>query len=284
MSTFRAALFLALAVPASADVLLTRNVHTDEVQTPQGAKPAKDEAQTIWLTKDKVRIEAGQLVCIVRLDQKKLHVLHPADGSYSTVDLPVNLASHVAPDQQADYEKILHRLSITTLVTPTDEVERVKGWAAKKYKVQLSSQGMTSEESLWTTKDVEVDWSTYWEAQTAVRCLQPGGEAYATEMRKIEGIVVKADKVRTSGDVKVHTVEELVSAERKEAPEGLYEPPKEFTQKPFDTIAEVRRMMGPRSNAGPGDAPPPKGDDEKKDGPRRRKEKEGTGGDEKKGG
>lgn len=279
MQTIRALLLVALAAPATADVLFTRSVHTDEVQTPQGVLPAKDETQTIWLGKDMLRAEMGSSTFIVRLDTRKLYVLDPAARTYSALDLPVNLAKHVAPDQVPVYEQIKARLAITTLVTTTDETERMKGWGTKKFKVQLtSSQGPLSEETIWTTKDIEVDWSTFWEAQAALRSLQPGSESYIQEMRKLDGVTVKAERIRMQGERKIRSVDELVSAERRDAPQGVYEPPKDYTEKPFDTIVEIRRLMGARPNAGPGDAPA-KPEEKKDDAPRRRKDAE-----EKKGG
>lgn len=279
MNSIRALLLVALAAPASADVLFSRNVHTDEVQTPQGTIPAKDEAQTIWLAKDKLRADLGANTFIVRLDTRKMYVVDTAAKTYSTLDLPVNLTKHVTPEQAPLFEQMKTRLAITALVTNTDETERMKGWAAKKFKVQLSSsQGPVSEETLWTTKDIEVDWDTFWEAQMALRSLQPGSESYIQEMRKLDGVTVKAERIRFQGERKVRSVDELVSAERRDAPGGTYEPPKEFTEKPFDAIVEVRRLLGPRTNSGPGDAPA-KPEEKKEDAPRRRKDAE-----EKKGG
>lgn len=277
MKLLSAALLLVLVAPATADVLLTKTVHTDEFQTPNGTQPAKDETQSIWLAKDKVRAEMGPVTYVVRLDQRKLFMLRAADRTYCTIDLPVNFASHVPKEEAEKFDQMKSRLALSALVTATDELERVKGWGAKKFKVQTSTMGVPSEETVWTTKDIEVDWTTFWEAQTALRSLQPGSEALILEMRKLDGIVVKADRTRTVNGNKLHSVEELASAERKEAPEGNYEVPKDYTEKPFDPIAELRRMVGARPNAGPGDAAAPAGEEK-----RRRGEKDGAGGGEKK--
>jgi hypothetical protein len=155
-------------------------------------------------------------------------------------------------------------MSITASVTPTDETERIHGWSAKKYKVQINSVGMTSDETVWTTKDIEVDWSTFWDAQAAMRSLQPGSENLSQELKKLEGVTVKAERTRNTPMGKLHVVEELLSAERKEAPEGNYDAPTDFTEKPFDAMSELRKMGGARPNPGPGDAPPPRR--EKKEG------------------
>ncbi|MBK7876956.1 MAG: DUF4412 domain-containing protein [Planctomycetes bacterium] len=280
-----ALLTFVLAAPAAADVLLTKSVHTDEFTTPNGVQPAKTESQLVWLAKDKVRAEMGPVTYVVRLDQRKLFLLRPAEKTFSAIDLPVNLAAHVPKSDETKFEQMKSRLALSALVTPTEETERVKGWAAKKYKVQTSILDTPSDETIWTTKDIEVDWTSFWDAQAALRSLQPGSETLILEMRKLDGIVVKADRTRTTAAGKLHSLEELVSAERKEAPEGTYEVPKDYTEKPFDPIAELRRMVGARPGAGPGDTPAPgeKPADEKR-GERRRGEKDANGGGEKRGG
>lgn len=255
----------ALSAPALADVVLTKKVHTDEMQGPQGAVPAKDETQVVWLAKDKLRVEAGPMTYLVRLDKRKLYLLNPAEHTYSALDLPVNLANYVSKEEAQAFEMIKSRFNVSATVTPTGETERIHGWAANKYKLEIHSAGMNSEEIVWTTKDIEVDWSTFWDAQAAVRSLQPGTETLTQELRKTEGVTVKAERTRVMPTgTKIHMVEELLSAERKEAPEGIYDPPSDFTEKPFNAMSELRKMGGARPNAGPGDAPPPRR--EKKDG------------------
>lgn len=253
MKSTTAALLFVLAAPASADVLLTKTVHTDEVQTPAGAQPAKDETQSIWLGKEKVRAEMGPVTYIVRLDQKKLYVLHPAERTYTTLAIPVDIGQYVDASQKQVFEQMKSRLNITATVAPTGETERVKSWSATKYKVQTTTLGRSTDETIWTTKDIEVDWATFWDSQAALRSLQPGSETLITEMRKLDGIAVKADRVTTIGDRRVHSTEELASAERKAAPEGAYDVPKDFTEKPFDPMRDA--PMGP----GMGGARPARG-------------------------
>lgn len=285
MKLYAAIALLSLTATATADVLLTRKIHTDEVATPNGTRPAKDDTQTIWVGKDRVRLDAGPMAYIVRIDKRKLYLLNASDQTFSALDLPVNLASYVPPEDLDKFEQGKARLNISATVFPTGEVERLNGWATSKFKVQVTSLGTSSDEIFWTTKDIEIDWATYWEAQRAVRSLQLNPESMLEQLRKIDGVTVKAERTRTTPMGKEHSVEELVSAERKEAPEGLYDVPADYKEKPFNGLSALRSMMGARPNAGPGDAAPSKPAEEKPaDSPKRRGagEKEKKDGEEKK--
>lgn len=272
---------LSLSATATADVLLTKKIHSDEVVTPNGTRPAKDETQTIWLGKERARADSGAIAYIIRLDKHKLYMVNANDRTFSALDLPVNLASYITPEEAAAFEQGKARLGITGFVTPTGEVERLNGWATSKFKVQITSLGTNSDETYWTTKDIEVDWTTFWEAQRAVRSLQLNPEALLEQMRKLDGVTVKAEKTRVTPMGKEHVVEELVSAERKEAPEGLYEVPADYKEKPFNGMSALRSMIGARPNPGPGDsAPKPDGEKPADGGGKRR----GAGDKEKKDG
>lgn len=238
-----------------ADVFLTRNVHVDATTNANGeALPARDEVQSTWIGKDKVRTESGGLTYIVRLDQKKLYIVRN-DGTHSVLDLPVDVTRYVKPEERRAYDAFAETVHVTATVQASDETERINGWGAKKYVMQVRYPAGGSVDTLWTTKDIEMDTTTYWEAVRAVYGLRPGGTALVDELKKTEGITVKAERLRTVGTNRVRTTEELASVERKEAPAGTYDVPSTSKEVPFNALPYLRRMLGPIARPADGAQP-----------------------------
>lgn len=237
-----------LATAARADVLLTRNVHSDATTNANGeAVPARDEVQTTWIDKDKVRAEVGGFTYIVRLDQKKLYVLR--DNTHSVLDLPVDVTRYVKSEERRAYDAFADTVRVTATVQTSDETERIHGWGAKKFVVQLRYPAGGSVDTIWTTKDIQMDTTTYWEALRAVYSLRPGGSALVDELQKTEGITVKAERLRTIGTHQTRVTEELANVERKDAPAGTYDVPADSKEVPFNALPYLRKMLGPMARA-----------------------------------
>lgn len=253
MKILTTATLLLLSIAARADVQLTRNVHVDASTNANGeAQPARDEVLTSWIAKDKVYAEVGGLAFIVRLDQKKMYVLYPNAKSYSVLDLPVDLSRYAPEGDRRAFDALAADVHATATVTSSDETERVHGWGAKKYVMQLRYPAGGSVDTLWTTTDIEMDTATYWEALSAVYSLRPGGAALVDELKKTQGITVKAERVRTIGTQQTRTTEELATVERKEAPAGIYDAPADFKPIPYNAVQYLRMV---RKSMAPAEAP-----------------------------
>ncbi len=116
--------------------------------------------------------------------------------------------------------------------------------------------------------------------------ISPMAAPMAAEMKKIDGVVVLAERTQKMMGSELKSREEVTAVETKEPAPGLYDVPKDFTEKPLDPVSELRKLVGSRPNAGPGDgAPKPNGEEPA---PRRREKQGGEekkrGGDEKQGG
>ena len=252
MKVLAATILVTLAAPARADLVFVKKITTGAVKAESGEQKAREDAQTVWFGADRMRMERARATYIIRFDQQKLFILFP-DKTYSALDLPIDLRKQVPADKQAEYDELAVKLATTTNVSPLNEQSTYREWKTNKFAVKTSSPSRTSDDIVWTTKDIEIDWDTYWKAQTVVLALQPNGERSATEMRKLEGITVLADRKLTVGGNVIDVHEELVSFERKTAPEGLYDVPAGYTLKTFDALPDLRAAAGEKKARGEGD-------------------------------
>jgi hypothetical protein len=239
-----------LGLGGDPDTVITRKTHADGFSMGNRDVPARDTTQTIWLRgKDKLRVEEGDHVTIVRLDEKKVHVLNTKDKTVSTVDLPFDYKKYIPEDSpMAGRGDDMPRPTVT--VKPTDDTKKIKEWSAKRYTVTRSGGGFgggggggggaNTTEEVWAAKDLGFDGAAFHHMMSQIQSMRPGGDAGAEEMKKIEGVPVLIERTRTMRDQDVKSREELASVEHKEAPAGAFDVPADFTKKPFD----MRSMMG----------------------------------------
>jgi hypothetical protein len=237
-----AALLCAPAFAAPADTMMVRKVHTEAGKMGQHETPAKDETQTVWIAKDRVRVESDDKIILLRLDQKKLYMMDPKEKTYSPIDLPFDMKKYLPAEMAEMYDKMNSANTMSCKVTPTDETKKIKDWNTKKYELKVTGSmtgGMTEE--VWVTKDISVDTAAFLELLRTTLTMRPGGESMVDELKKIDGVPVMSDRTLKSpmGTVKTH--EELVSIEQKDAPAGAFELPKDYKETPFNPM-----MMGGR--------------------------------------
>ena len=251
-----AALLCAPVFAAPTDTMMVRKIHHDAVKSGPTERPAKDETQTIWIAKDRMRADTDESSTIVRIDQKKMYLLDSKNKTYSVIDIPLDMKKYIPADMAEMYDKM--KASFQAKVTATDETKKIKDWNAKKYELSLSGGmgGMTEE--IWTTKDIAIDASAFLEMIRMRAMMMPGGDAMLDELKKLDGVPVMSDRTQKTMGGAMHTHEELVSVEQKDAPAGAYDVPKDYTEKPWD--ASPRSMGGRQRPSGKpheGGTPPP---------------------------
>ena len=255
------ALVSLLAAPALADFKLVRKSHT-EPYTAFGKEVAgKDTQSTVWIAKERLRIESEGMNAIVRLDQKKLIVLNTKDKSWMSIDLPFDLKKYVPPERAGLVDQIMGARALQARVEPKDESRACGAWKAKRYDIALSQAGRSvSAEVLWASKDIAIDPATYVEMYAAMMSLAPENRNLVVELKKIDGVPVRSEKTQYMNNAEVKTVEELVSASEEKAPEGLYDPPADYTQKAFEPMkGAMPGGQAPGGQAPGGQKPAPGG-------------------------
>jgi len=235
-----------LAGSARADLVLTRKTHTEAYATPTGEVPAKDGAIVVWVGKDRLRLDDGERVVVVRLDTKKLHLIDPAAKTASTTDLPVDLLKLAPPEVSTMLAQMGRTMTASTETTA--ETQKLQSWNATKSLVKLSG---TADATLtvWVTKDLSLDRDNYFDLVSHAMSIRPGGSMVAAEMRKLGGVSVLTERVQKAGGLTMRSRDELISAETKEAPPGTYDIPADCAVKPFDAMDEILRSMPKRPTA-----------------------------------
>jgi len=265
---------LALFFAGDPDTVLTRKIHTDAATFGDREIPARDQTQMIWMRgTQQMRVEDGDRVTIIRLDEKKLHFLNTKEKMASTVDLPFDVAKFLGDamgggrqgrggegggrgEGGAASRPEGGRAGggaggggPRVTLKPTEETKKIKDWNAKKYTVAREGGfGGGGDETIWASNDLGIDSKAFQELMAQIPSMGRGVNNSADEMKKLEGVPVLVERVRRMGDTEQKTTEEIVSVEKKEAPAGAFDVPADFEKKPFD----ARTMLGGRGGRGPG--------------------------------
>ncbi len=242
MRTFlNCAVIAALSTPAfCTDLMVSQSKHSDAIKiSGREVRPAKDTNETIWIGKDRMRVDDGDKVTIIRLDQKKMYLLDPAEKTVSTLDLPVDMAKYLPEDQAPMYAAMMKDTKVS--ITPTTETKKIKDWNATKYTMTMSMPmpgpmggEMSFTSDIWASKDIAVDRAAMNDMYGAMMSMAPGGSSLATEMKKVEGMPVLVERTQSMMGNDSKSTEEVTAVASKDAPEGSYDVPKDYTAKPFD--------------------------------------------------
>jgi hypothetical protein len=237
-------LMLLFAAGSQADTLLTIKARLETTPPPQPPRESPGETTwQLWVGDHRLREDTPKYSTSVirRFDQKKLYIINHESRTWSETDLPFGsqnggpAAAESAPQQKEPRQKE------EMTVTVTDEVRRIGPWTARK--VVVVRRGFLGEVTnvKWMSTEVGVDGGTLNQWQAGAIALPPGSidpEVLETQRRldAIPGYPVLSESRSTGGpgetEYRWHT--ELVSAEAKEPPAGLYEPPAGYTKVPLD--------------------------------------------------
>lgn len=219
---FPVLLLLAAALPAGADTLLTIKSRVEGLKMP-GQSP--DGQIQVWIAGDRLRRDDGETSAILRMDLSKLYLLNHGDKTYSELPLPLDFKKLSMAGEEA--------LKTVVQVTPTSEAKKIRDWNTKKVKVVLSNAaGLKLDTTMWVSTEIPA-YQAYTRMLVSLTALQPGGVPLARQMEQIEGIPVLQEIDVTVEGSQFKTREELVSAETKDAPAGLYDPPAGYAKEPF---------------------------------------------------
>ncbi len=234
-----ALLFLAWASASGADSLLTLKSHTDAFQVAGETQPAKDTEVRIWVGADRLRRDEGESSTILRLDRNKLYVVNHPEKTYSELILPVDFVRLMPKGQEQVGALWAQQMKLAVKVSSTGETRKVNAWNARRVQMEITNAtGMKIASTLWVSPEVEA-WRNLNRLAATLAALQPGAADWARELEKVEGFpVLREDSVDAMG-ARFKTREELISAETKDAPAGLYEPPAGYTAKPFNPLAGI---------------------------------------------
>ena len=250
------ALVVVISAPAfCADLVITKAKHKDAVQLGPFGKPAEDTTEISWIGKDRMRCEEGDRVVLVRPDLKKMYMLDMRAKTVSAIELPLDMKHYLPPSMLSKLGAMLEKAKAA--LTPTTETKKFKDWNATKYTMaETTVMGVGFTHEIWATKDVQIDRTAFDELSSAMMSLVIGGATMAAEYKKVEGLPVlvqRTQTMETGGTVKSR--EEVTLVESKDAPEGWYDVPKDFIEKPYQALSDGPSLRGTRSGQPAG--PPP---------------------------
>ncbi len=236
------AVFMLAAGTASADLKIVKMEHTDGFNAMGRDTPPTEQEQVSWLGADRMRMDQGDRSTIIRLDTKKLMVLNHDDKTYNTLDLPIDLTQFMPPGMA---DQMMAMMTFDVTVTPTDETKTVGAWKVRRYDVTMTSKMASSTMTMWVTKDAAFNQEAFYSMYEHLNSMNPGLADMATEMRKVEGLVVEQDSVTTMtvmGNVTIKRTERATSIEDLTPPAGTYDPPADYTEEPFDFMGALQRQ------------------------------------------
>jgi len=222
---------------AAADLKVVKQTHQDGFTIMGQTQPPEDREQTTWIGDEMMFMDQGDTATVVRLDTMKLYVIDHTTQTYHVLDLPVDLSELVPPEMQP----MLAMMQFQVTVTPVDENKQVGEWNAHRYDMAMTSQMFSMNATMWVTKVAGYDPQAFNAMYVHLNSLQPGMADAIKEMGKIDGLVVEQEGVMTMMGNEVGTSEKTVSIEKLSATEGTYDPPANYTEKPFDFMERMQR-------------------------------------------
>jgi len=227
------------------DLVLTKEKHSDA--SPATGQAASDTLEVTWIGKDRMRVEEGTSITIVRGDLKKLYLIDSKAKTYSVLDLPIDMKKYIPAEMAPMLE---HMGTMKATVTPTTETKKIKDWEATRYTLTLTMPmgGMTQE--MWVVKSLGAEYPGWRELAGAVMSTSPFTGNMAEELQKIDGMAVLVERSMKMPGGELKSRESVTSIETKEPAAGLYDLPEGFTEKPFDPMAGMMGGGGGRTRRG----------------------------------
>ncbi len=235
-----AAAVVLVAGAASADIKIVKMDHTDGFNAMGRTTPPVDQERVTWIGKDRMRTDMSDTSTIIRLDEKKLYVVDHDEKTYNIMELPIDLSQFMPPGMA---EQMIPMMTFDVTVTPTDETKMIGEWKARRFDVTMTSKMATIEMTMWATQDVEFDQEAYYAMYKHLNSMSPGLQKMAEEMSKLDGLVIEEEGVTTMtimGNTTIRKSQKTTSIEDLAPPAGTYEPPADYTEKPFDFMKAMQ--------------------------------------------
>ena len=140
---------------------------------------------------------------------------------------------------------------VTVAVTPTEETKKVQDRDTTKYTMKMTlPMGGSMEQEMWVAKDIGGTRESWHDLYAAVMSMNPILAQMVEEMKKIDGVPVLVERTQKMMGSEIKSTEKVISVEEKDAPEGFYDLPKDYKDKPFDAMAEFQIGPGRRGPKG----------------------------------
>jgi hypothetical protein len=113
-------------------------------------------------------------------------------------------------------------------VTPTEETKKIGSWNTAKYVMDVSAPMGNTKIEMWTTQDIEADYTAFMSVAAGARAMMPGYNEVLDEMKKVKGITVYSVTEMSMMGSTFRSTLELIEAVEKDAPEGTFDIPEGY--------------------------------------------------------
>lgn len=228
-------------VLASADVFMKEKQHTDGMTIMGQAQPPQDKMSNVWISKDKMRMDHGEVSSIAQVVDEKVTIYHlnHANKTYTELVLGSN-ASQDAVSAMAGEMKVK--------VTPTSETKKIGNWNCKKYLQEMDMGMMPIKSEIWASEDIKMPYADFYEKLSAAMTAgQPGmgvsSKAMQEEMKKIKGVpVLTVTNMTMMKNVNVKSSRELLEIKEDTAPAGTFDIPAGYKRQVMMQDSSGRKM------------------------------------------
>jgi hypothetical protein len=229
---------------AGADIFMKEKQHTDGMTIMGQAQPPQDKISNVWISKDKMRMDHGDVSSIAQVVGEKVTIYHlnHANKTYTELVLGSN-APEDAISAMAGEMKVK--------VTPTSETKKIGNWNCKKYLQEMDMGMMPINSEVWASEEIKMPYADFYEkVSAAMSAGKPGmgvsSKAMLEEMKKIKGVpVLTVTNMTMMKNVNVKSSRELLEIKEDTAPAGTFDIPSGYKKQVMmqDTVGRKTPKM-----------------------------------------
>lgn len=228
------------ATEAAADVRIRQLFETDAFEIMGRVMPATLDTNTIWLSGNNARLDAGhtastillgdsgRLIQLDHIDRTYLEIDLKAMGKYVDLKLPEMLGT-MSPETQ----KIVGGMNTEIKVTPTEDKKKIGDWNCRKFILEKHVGVMESSTEVWATTDVEVNAGAYYKIINSLMFWMPSYEKNLAQFSKIDGLTVKEETTARVMGKEAHSVMKVIDIHKEDAPKDAFTIPEGYTEIPM---------------------------------------------------
>lgn len=214
--------------------------------------------QTISTGKSRGRLDDGGTSYVLRADLGKLWLLFHNDKTYWEFDTPVRLEAEVPEASRSVLEKSEGMSAAAVEVSATGEVETIRSWQARKWRVAVEQPLMGIHRDLEIWLETDLDPAVYRELRRGVAAFNVLDRGWLGEVFALEGIVVEYEEKSEARTWSQVVTQRLLSLREEEPGDDFYSVPRGYERKEFrlDSVFSVAEpaVVTPPEPTSPGTA------------------------------
>lgn len=217
------------ATGVSADVRIRQIFQTDAFKIMGQVMPATLDTNTIWLSGNNARLNAGDTASMILLgDAGRLLQLDHINKQYSEIVL-----SDTGQSVDPAMRQMLAMMKTEVEVTPTEETLKIGEWNCRKFIIEKQIGMMNATTEAWATTDIDVNTESIHRILNSLMAYMPNYEEAMKQFSKIEGIIVRETTTAEVMGQKMLSSSKLVDVHKEDAPEDTFTIPEDYKKVPI---------------------------------------------------